>query len=317
MSSSPRFLAIDVGGTKLAAALVDDSGGIVRRGQVVTAPADTGQGEALWVTLTGLIDDVCTGVHPVAVGVGCGGPMRWPAGTVSPLNLPAWRDFPLRERLSDRFPGRVVRLANDAVAMAIGEHWLGAGRGSRAFLGIVVSTGVGGGLVIGGQAVMGDGGNAGHIGHIVVDPMGPPCGCGGHGCLEAIARGPAVIQWALDQGWDPRAPAPTGPRLLAAAQAGHPVARAAFERAGSALGQAVAGAVSLLELDVVAVGGGLATAAGELVLGPARATFDEHAGLGFARSCRIVSAELGVDAGLVGAAALVACGDAYWPAGGH
>jgi glucokinase len=316
MSVPTRFLAIDVGGTKLAAALVDACGTVVRRGQVATDPSAAGQGEGLWVTLGGLIDVVCDGEFPVAVGVGCGGPMRWPVGAVSPLNLPAWRDFPLRVRLMERFPGLTVRVANDAVAMAVGEHWLGAGRASRAFLGIVVSTGVGGGLVIGGRALMGDGGNAGHIGHIVVDPAGPPCGCGGYGCLEAVARGPALVQWALDQGWSPNPDTPPdGRQLLAAARGGNEIAQAAFERAGTALGRAVAGAASLLELDVVAVGGGLANAAGDLLLSPARAEFDRHAGMEFARRCRIVPAELGLDGGLIGAAAFVAVGDQYWPSG--
>lgn len=199
--------------------------------------------------------------------------------------------------------------------MAVGEHWRGAGRGTGSFLGIVVSTGVGGGLVLDGRVVEGRSGNAGHVGHVVVEPDGPPCACGGRGCLEAVARGPAVIRWALEHGWSPDRGAPaTGPTLLADAGAGDLVATAAFARAGSALGIAVGSAAHLLELEVVAVGGGLATA-GELLLGPARAAFDRHVKMEFAARCRIVPAGLGVDAGLVGAAALVAVADQYWPRG--
>jgi glucokinase len=313
--TSDSVLALDIGGTKLAAAMIDPVGGVHRRRQVPTAPAATGQGEQLWSTLMSLVEEVCDGEAPSGIGVGCGGPLHWPQGVVSPLNLPAWREFPLRARLREQFPGLVVRLANDAIAMAVGEHWCGAGQAARGFLGIVVSTGVGGGLVIDGRVLEGMTGNAGHIGHVVVDPAGPRCACGGRGCLEAVARGPAVVQWAIDQGWAPAADlAADGRSLVAAAHAGDAVAIAAFERAGTALGIAIASATHLLELDVVAVGGGLANA-GDLLLGPARTAFDTHARLEFAARCRIAPAGLGADAGLVGAAALVGCGDRYWPAG--
>lgn len=314
MAVDQFLLAIDIGGTKLAAARVDSNGGVHRRRQVPTQPAAAGQGEALWSTLLAMVEDVCEGAAPAGVGVGCGGPMRWPEGDVSPLNLPAWRDFPLRRRLRERFPAVVVRLANDAIAMAIGEHWRGAGQDARNLLGIVVSTGVGGGLVLDGRVRQGPTGNAGHIGHVVVDPGGSPCRCGGRGCLEAIACGPAVVQWAIEQGWRPsRDAVPDGHTLLADARGGEPVATAAFERAGDALGVAIGSAAHLLELEVVAIGGGLSMA-GELLLGPARAAFARHVHMDFAVGCRIVEAALGGDAGLVGAAALVVGGDRYWAA---
>jgi glucokinase len=126
---------------------------------------------------------------------------------VSPLNIPGWRGFPLRARLAARFPGLPVRIHNDAVCVAVAEHWQGAGRGSADMLGMVVSTGVGGGLILGGRLINGGTGNSGHIGHVVVEPEGGPrCGCGGHGCLEAVARGPALTEWALSQGWTPATP---------------------------------------------------------------------------------------------------------------
>jgi glucokinase len=315
MQPAEFVLAIDIGGTKLAAARVGADGRAHRRQDVPTQPTAPGAGDGLWSTLLALVDEVCGDESPVGVGVGCGGPMRGPDGVVSPLNIPAWRDFPLRDRLRERFPAGVVRLANAAIAMAIGEHWRGAGQDAGNFMGIVVSTGVGGGLVLGGRVLEGRTGNAGHIGHVVVDPDGPPCACGGQGCLEAIARGPAVVQWALDQGWQPRQTAPaTGRTLLTVARAGDPVATAAFDRAGNAVGVAVASAAHLLELEVVAIGGGLSNA-GDLLLAPARAAFAHHVRMSFAASCRIEAATLGADAGLVGAAALVLRGDRYWPSG--
>lgn len=305
-------LAVDVGGTKLAAARVRDEGTVQVRAQRPTPVTD--DAEEIWAALRALLDDVTAGEAPDRIGVGCGGPMSWPAGVVSPLNIPAWRDFPLRQRLADCWPGAVVRVHNDAVAMAAGEHWQGAGRGSRNFLGIVVSTGVGGGLVLDGRVVNDRTGNAGHVGHVVVDPEGPPCACGGIGCLEAIARGPAVVASAQSQGWKPRQGEPSGLTLADSARAGDPLATAAFDRAGRAIGIAIASVAALLDLDAVAVGGGLAHA-GELLFEPTRHGFARHAGLEFVRSLPITPAALGADAGLVGAAAFVLSSESYWPAG--
>ncbi|MGP4099988.1 ROK family protein [Nonomuraea sp. KM90] len=194
------ILAIDVGGTKMAAGLVGRDGTVARSRRVATPQG--ADAETLWRTLTDLVEPLAQGAE--GVGVGCGGPMTWPEGEVSPLNIPGWRDFPLRARLAALFPGLPVRLHNDAICLAVAEHWKGAGQGSDDMLGMVVSTGVGGGLILNGRLVNGRTGNAGHIGHVVVEPEGGPrCGCGGHGCLEAVARGPALAAWALDQGWVP------------------------------------------------------------------------------------------------------------------
>lgn len=307
------MLAIDFGGTKVAAAIVDPDGQVVRRDQIPTRPTEAGAGEDLYAAIEVLAAKVLDGMTPRGIGVGCGGPMDWAAGAVSPLNVPAWRDFPLRRRLTARFPGAVVRLHNDAIAMAVGEHWRGAGRGSRGFLGVVVSTGVGGGVVTDGRILSGATGNAGHIGHVIVDSDGPDCACGGRGCLEAIARGPAVVAWAVEQGWTPGGDGPAdGHALLASARGGDATAVAAFARAGRALGVALASTTYLLELDRVAIGGGLANAE-DLLLGPAHEAFDRHIGMDYTKKCALVRAQLGGDAGLVGAAAFVQCGDQYWP----
>ncbi len=307
-------LAIDIGGTKLAAALVGPAGELV--GEPLRVPTPVGDGEQVFAAVTALAGRVLAGSteRPAAAGVGCGGPMRWPAGEVSPLNIPGWRGFPLRSRLAAQL-GLDVRLHNDAVCLAVGEHWRGAGRGVGSMLGMVVSTGVGGGLVIRDRLVDGATGNAGHVGHIVVDPGGAPCSCGGRGCLEAVARGPAVVAWARERGWSPAGAAPAdGVLLAAAARAGDPVAAAAFERAGAFIGVALASAVALCDLELVVVGGGL-SAAEDLLLPPLRAAFARHARLPFAVGVPIVAAALGQSAGLLGAAALVLAGDRYWSAG--
>lgn len=313
------ILAVDVGGTKMAAGLVSPSGTLTEVRRVAT-PQEA-DAHTLWKTLADLIEPLSGQVD--GVGVGCGGPMRWPSGEVSPLNIPGWRGFPLRAKLSELFPSVPVRLHNDAICLALAEHWQGAGRGTADMLGMVVSTGVGGGLILHGRLIDGGTGNAGHIGHVVVEPVdGTPCRCGGSGCLEAVARGPGLVEWALAQGWRPRdtqAAVPyleerevTARGLVADARAGDEVAMAAMRRAGRALGIAIASATHLCDLDLVTIGGGLSQA-GETLFGPLREALAEHARMDFSRRTRVVPAELGQEAGLVGAAALLQ--DAYWNGG--
>jgi glucokinase len=317
MAAAAPALAIDIGGTKFAAGLVTP-GGRVTSWERTATPQEL-DAEQLWRTLDALVTRVLDEAHVdpgrglAGVGCGCGGPMEWPAGKVSPLNIPAWRAFPLRQRLSERFAGLPVRLHNDAICMAVGEHWRGAGRGRGNLLGIVVSTGVGGGLVLDGRLINGATGNAGHIGHVVADPGGPPCVCGGQGCVEAIARGPALAAWAQAQGWRPGQPQVTAKDLADDAAQGHPVGLAAMRRAGSALGIAIASATHLCDLEVVTVGGGIAQA-GSLLLDPLEESLRKHVGLDYARDVRVVPATLGQSAGLVGAAALLFAADRYWAA---
>jgi glucokinase len=315
MERGDPVLAIDIGGTKMAAGLVEPGGRLASWAQTET-PRGL-EAEQFWRTL----DALCTRLLAeervdardglAGVGCGCGGPLEWPAGRVSPLNIPAWRAFPLRERLQERFPGSMVRLHNDAICMAAGEHWRGAGRGRRNMLGMVVSTGVGGGLVLDGRLVNGATGNAGHIGHVVVDPSGPFCVCGGRGCLEAIARGPALAAWAQSEGWRPGQAPATAKDLADDAAQGHPIGIAAMRRAGRALGIAIASATHLCDLEVVAIGGGLAQA-GPLLFDPLEEALRIHVGLVYAQDVLVVAAGLGQSAGLIGAAALIFAADRYW-----
>jgi glucokinase len=228
--------------------------------------------------------------------------MDWPAGVVSPVNIPAWRSFPLKDHMTERFGGgRPVAIHNDAVALALAEHRWGAGRGTENMLGMVVSTGVGGGLILNGRRIDGHTGNAGHVGHIVAEYDGPPCNCGGRGCVERIARGPSIVAHATELGW---AGEPTGRALADGARGGDAAALAAFARAGRAVGVAVASIVAALDLELVVVGGGIAQS-GEVFFGPLTDAFNEHAGMEFVRRCRIVPSQLGYLAGISGAAAVV------------
>ncbi|PRC48374.1 sugar kinase, partial [Mycobacterium sp. ITM-2017-0098] len=173
-----------------------------------------------------------------AVGVASAGPVDIPAGTVSPINVAEWRRFPIVDRVADA-TGLPVRLGGDGLCMALGEWWCGAGRGAQFLLGMVVSTGIGGGLVLNGAPYHGRTGNAGHVGHVVVEPGGALCTCGGHGCVETIASGPHLAQWARDHGW--AAPDDADAKELAeAAGCGDTVALRAFGRGADAIARMIA-----------------------------------------------------------------------------
>jgi glucokinase len=307
-------LALDVGGTKLAAGVVDETGRVRSRSRSPT-PA-TGSAEALYEALLACAAAALRGADTApydldGVGVACGGPMRWPEGAVSPLNIPAWRDFPLRRRVAAEFDGLPVLVGNDAVALAAGEHWKGTGAGRSHLLAMTVSTGIGGGLVLGGRLHHGASGNGGHVGHLVVEPDGPPCACGGRGCLEAVASGPHTVARALAEGWAPPEDAHAdGRALAAAAAAGDTIAVASLTRSGQAVGRALASCANLLDLEVAAVAGGLADA-GPSFWDPLRETFAIHARMAFAAACLLTPARLGADTVLLGAAAFILLGERY------
>jgi glucokinase len=287
-------LAVDIGGTKLAAGLVALDGSLVERATVPTrngngsgpaAGSGAGADELLWGDLADLVSGVMAGVGAgdqlVVCGAGCGGPMSSGGESVSPLNIGAWREFPLRSRLAG-LTGLPTFVDNDAKALALGEGWVGAATGCADFLAMVVSTGVGGGIVLDGRLLDGRLGNAGHIGHVVVEPSGRACRCGGRGCLEAEASGTAI---ALMTGRPPR-------------DAGADV----VVRAGTLVGRAIASVVNLLDLPLAVVSGSVALGYGEPFFRAAQEEMDLRCGLDFARGARVVPGGLGDAGPLVGAA---------------
>jgi glucokinase len=296
--------ALDIGGTKIAGALVDSGGRILVRAQRPTPAREDGD------TVMRAVEEVLTEVaaSPLwertrALGIGSAGPVDASAGTVSPVNVPGWRGFPLVERVRQAVGGLPVTLVGDGVAITAAEHWQGAARGHDNALCMVVSTGVGGGLVLGGKLYPGPTGNAGHIGHISVDLDGDRCPCGGRGCVERIASGPNIARRALDAGWRP---GPDGDAsaagVAAAARAGDPVAIASFDRAAQALAAGIAATATLDEIDIAVIGGGVAKA-GDVLFAPLRRWLREYATLSFVRHLTVAPALTGTDAGLVGAAA--------------
>ncbi len=299
--------------------LVEPGGRVLSWTQVPT-PADL-DAEQLWRTLDALLTDVLdsAGLSPAGLagcGCGCGGPDGMAVrAVVSPLNIPAWRGFPLRSRLAERLGGIPVRVHNDAICLVAAEHWRGAGRGRDNVLGMVVSTGVGGGLVLDGRLVDGASGNAGHIGHVVVEPdTGPECACGGRGCLEAIARGPALVQWAqaagLAAGSAGRDGQGTGRRRRARppCRPGRDAARRTGARHRHRLGD---GALWIWRWSPSAAGcrrrGRCCSIRWRSRCGPTRGS----ASRGRSAWCR---PRWAIAPGLVGAAALIFAADRYWAA---
>ncbi|MFI5665021.1 ROK family protein [Streptomyces sp. NPDC051684] len=301
------YAALDIGGTKIAGALVDAEGRVTRRAQRPT-PA-RGSSRALMGAVNDVLDALARDPAWATIrglGVASAGPVDTVEGTVSPVNIPAWRGFPLVREVRAHpllFSGVEPVLVGDAVAMAAAEHWMGAARGVDNALCMVVSTGVGGGLILNGQLHPGRSGNAGHIGHISVDLDGEDCPCGARGCVEGVASGTAIARRARAAGWEPpRGEDATAAAVAASARQGDALALAVFDRAAQALAAGIAATATLVEVDVVVIGGGVAQA-GDLLFAPLRRYLDSYATLDFARDVEVRPAALAQDAGLVGAAA--------------
>ncbi len=284
--SPTAVLAVDIGGTKFEVGIVTSDGEICSRARCATpAGAD---GSELFGTLTALIDQVLvehrdSGQSLVACGVGTGGPMARGGVTISPINIGGWRNFALGELLT-KHTGLATAVDNDAKALALAEGWLGAARGCEDHMAMVVSTGVGGGIVLNGRLLDGAQGNAGHVGHICVVPEGRLCGCGARGCLEAEASGTAIA-------------AITG---ASANEASDEV----IVRTGTLVGRAAASVANLLDLELITVAGSVALGFGDRFFAAAQKELTARSRIEFARGARIIPAHLGSDGPLIGAAAV-------------
>lgn len=273
---------MDIGGTKIAAALVDRRGQVERPVRAAT-PADA-DAEQLWDLLESLIAPLLRSTPAVSVcGVGCGGPMDLHGEHVSPLNIPGWRSFPLRRRLAERCAVPAF-VDNDAKALTLAEGWLGAARGAANYMAMVVSTGIGGGIVLDGRLLDGRLGNAGHVGHVIVEPRGRRCACGGRGCLEAEASGTAIAKMTG------RPAAEADPEVVA--------------RTGALVGTGIASVVNLLDLDLVVVGGSVALGFGAPFFRAAQRAVEVNARMPYAAGTRVVPVGLGPEAPVIGAAAV-------------
>ncbi|HEX7005354.1 MAG TPA: ROK family protein [Trueperaceae bacterium] len=310
--ASPLVLALDFGGTKISAAAVvaGERDWLDLRRALSPEGADA---DSDYRIATELAEEVLAGSAPAAVGVSFGGPVEAGSGTVKlSHHVPGWEGVALARELEARF-GAGVRVENDGIAGALGEYRYGAGQGVNSLLYLTVSTGVGGGIVAGGEIWRGADGMAGHVGHLRLEPDGPECVCGSRGCLESIAAGPAIARearWRIER--EPErarallelaggAANLTARHVAEAARGGDAMALELMERAGSALGIAIGSAANLLNPDAILVGGGVSKA-GEPLWGPLLRRARETAMPEVSLDVR--PAGLGDDAPLWGAAAL-------------
>jgi glucokinase len=305
-----RAVGVDVGGTKIAALRLTSEGS-VEKAEVFPTPA-TDQDAALpaiEAAVAAVVDD-----DVVAIGIGMAGLVDVRTGVLLMTPNLVWRNLPLAEHVRDAFDVPVT-VDNDATAAAWGESRLGASRGYENSLFVGVGTGIGGGIVMGGRIVRGAHGLAGEIGHVIVEPGGPPCGCGNRGCWEQVASGLAIERAGgraaqdhpdseiarLADGDPGRV---TGELVTEAARAGDAVAIRIVAEVGRRLGEGVAGLVNILDPEIVVIGGG-ASEAGEILLAPLRTAFAASLeGADVRPEVPIVPASLGNDAGAIGAALL-------------
>ncbi|WP_328292489.1 ROK family protein [Kineococcus sp. NBC_00420] len=306
-----NVLAIDIGGTKIAAGLVGDDG-TVRLDREV--PTDQTSASAVASALEGLVTDVLRSAREQGlevadvVGVGSAGPVDTVSGTVHPVNIVSLRGFPLVEhvaRTASDVLGRSVSaaLAQDGQCFAAAEQWIGAAEGSRSMMGVVVSTGIGGGIVLDGRILSGKTGNAGFISHVgvVLDGELLP-GSGAHGVVESYASGPAMVRAALARGW--RAGEQVDAKVLTTdARAGDPIAVDVIARGTRALASAFLSTAALFDLEDVVVGGGVASA-GDVLMEPLRRAYAELAVYPHLADVRISASALPRMSGLVGAGRL-------------
>lgn len=311
---APPVLALDIGGTKLTAGVVTAEGEALAVEVSATDPGATPTQiiDVLFDLAAETLRKLGRRLGDLAgVGISFGGPVDFPSGrTVTCHHLPCWEGTPLRDLVAEK-AGLPAVMDNDANAAALGEWAYGAARGCSHLLYLTVSTGIGGGLVLGGRLHRGANSMAGEIGHTLVAPNGPGCTCGRHGCLEAVASGPAIarsVRAALAAGeHSSLAEVPpasvTAREVAAAAQGGDALATRVMAQAGEYLGIAIANAVNLLNPEMVVIGGGVSRS-GECLLGSARAAVARLAVPASVRALRIVPGALGDRDALLGAAAL-------------
>lgn len=285
-ASSDAYLAVDIGGTKISVGVVNTARTVVYESRVSTPTTHVWESLAKQVS-GALAWTSANNVRLLACGVGCGGPMRVDEGIVSPLHIPEWNDFSLVSEMQE-LVGLDVVLENDAKALVLAEHWSRREKNINAvpsiMMSVLVSTGVGAGIIADEKLLMGRTGNAGHIGHVIVQENGNKCACGARGCLEAHISGPA-IERAI----------------------GAPASKANIQTrvaAGMLLGQAIASVAATMDLTDVTVGGSVALGFGDEFFQAAQISARKHAGLSFLKDLTISPVADRSLAPLVGAAAL-------------
>ncbi len=311
---SEPVVGLDIGGTKIAVAVIDPDEGTVFSRASMPTEAQRGPADGL-ARIRALVESTVsaagrTMADIAGIGIGCTGPVDAELGRIhNEFTLPTWADVPIVDDLKQAF-GLPVVMVNDAHAAALGELWLGAGRGAQHMVYVTVSTGIGGALVIAGRLHRGVGLMAGEVGHQIIDPSGPLCYCGAHGCLEMLAAGPAIAAFGrqratsgslLLQLVDGDAERITGETVAVAARQGDPVAQQIMDETAVYLGMGLSNLMNIIGPEVIVVGGGVMKSwdlLGEKMI----ATAKGRIGMVPFELIRIVPAQLGSDVGVIGAA---------------
>ncbi len=300
------IVAVDIGGTLLRAAVYPREGITPISHQRIPS---RGMEEGVFERLTGLIDSIWPTGEVAAISVAAPGPLNPYTGTIiSTPNIPAWVNFPLAPLLAKHYKVPAF-LGNDANLAAQGEWKFGAGQGHKDVLYLTISTGIGGGVISGGRPIEGSRGMAAELGHVTILPGGPVCSCGVAGHLEAVASGPAIARYVLEQiaGGRPsffKSRTDISAREVAeAAEQGDDLAKEAFDRAGGFIGQAVAEFLHIFNPSIVIFGGGVSQS-GKLLLEPIEKSMKLNVmDKSYLDGLQIATARLGDDAGLLGALA--------------
>jgi glucokinase len=308
-------LAIDLGGTKLIAAIVSDKGQVMAKEYYLTL-ADEGP-QSVINRMFSAIDHLLSTqdidlskLHSISVAAAGAIDLKKGLITLSP-NLPGWYDIPLRNIIKEKYRVNTF-LINDASAAALGEHRFGAGRGVKTLIYLTISTGIGGGIIINDELYSGPCGSAGEVGHMTIDVNGPRCNCGNIGCWETLASGTAVAQEAIKRiGGGERSSLTeivegkveniTAEKVEIAARNGDSLALEIITKAATYLGIGLVNLVNIFNPEMIIIGGGMSKM-GDLLLAPARQVVQERAFQLSAQAVRIVPAQLGDEAGVLGAA---------------
>lgn len=288
-------LAMDIGATKFALAIVDSAHEVSFRQDIPSTQLWDGLSQALLNIRDSQSEKI------TKIGIGSAGPINVKYGEISPVNIAQWRNFPLILKVTEIFPDAQIAMVGDAVALAIAEHAIGAGRGARNMLGMVVSTGIGGGIIVNNKPLEGDYGNAGYFGHTVVGDYDGGCNCGRIGCVEGYSSGTSMVRYAQNNGWS----GGDFVVLAASAQSGDKNAIAAIEFGVNHLAKAIINIVQIFDLHHVVIGGGV-TEAGDIYWKPLEKAVESHStSLGLVEPIKFLPAQLERNAGLIGAAMAV------------
>lgn len=297
VSMAKNSLAVDIGATKAAIAIVNNELKIIDQISVPTGTKD-GIWEDIALATQQLISKNNLSIE--AIGIGSAGPIDVTAGTISPVNITSWRDFPIVEKFRALLNVQRIELCGDAIALTIAESKIGAGKGISNFLGMVVSTGIGGGLVLSGEVFKGQTGNAGYFGHHSINFQSEICRCGRNGCVEYFASGPSMVRIAKELGWSNSVE--NFESLAADAKSGNQFAIQSIDSGAHALAVGIINVLAVLDIDTVIVGGGV-TKAGAIYWDALKShVFNEGKRVGFIKQVDLRRSELNADAGLIGAA---------------